>query len=145
MARKLLVTAFLAGVLSVGAATPGLAQNQRGLVNVAVGDVTIQVPVALAANICDVNVAVLVGDLRDDGDADCTTVADSEATVTRGPASTPVVQRGLVNVAIGDVTVQVPIAAALNLCDVNLAVLVADFFDGGGASCEAEAGSGASG
>jgi hypothetical protein len=48
-------------------------------------------------------------------------------------------------VAIGDVTVQVPIAAALNLCDVNLAVLVADFFDGGGASCEAEAGSGASG
>jgi hypothetical protein len=145
MARKLLVTAFLAGVLSVGAATPGVAQNQRGLVNIAVGDVTIQVPVALAANICDVNVAVLVGDFRDDGEADCTTVAGSEATVTRGPASTPVVQRGLVNVAIGDVTVQVPIAAALNLCDVNLAVLVADFFDGGGASCEAEAGSGASG
>lgn len=144
MARKLLVSVFLAGALFAVAAPAG-AQNQRGLVNVAVGDVTIQVPVAVAANICDVNVAVLVGDFRDDGEATCETVAGSEATVTRGPASTPVVQRGLVNVAIGDVTVQVPIAAALNLCDVNLAVLVADFFDGGGASCEAEAGSGASG
>lgn len=145
MTRKLLLPALLAGVLSLVAATPSIAQNQRGLVNVAVGDVTIQVPVAVAANICDVNVAVLVGDFRDDGEATCETVAGSEATVTRGPASTPVVQRGLVNVAIGDVTVQIPIAAALNLCDVNLAVLVADFFDGGGASCEAEAGSGASG
>jgi hypothetical protein len=48
-------------------------------------------------------------------------------------------------VAIGDVTVQVPIAAALNLCDVNLAVLVGDFFDDGDATCQAEAGSGASG
>jgi hypothetical protein len=145
MTRKLLRSALLAGALSIVAATPGLAQNQRGLVNVAVGDVTIQVPVAVAANICDVNVGVLVGELRDEGEATCDTVAGSEATVTRGPASTPVVQRGLVNVAIGDVTVQVPIAAALNLCDVNLAVLVGDFFDGGGASCEAEAGSGASG
>jgi hypothetical protein len=145
MTRKLLIPALLAGTLSLVAATPSIAQNQRGLVNVAVGDVTIQVPIAVAANICDVNVAVLVRDFRDDGEATCETVAGSEATVTRGPASTPVVQRGLVNVAIGDVTVQVPIAAALNLCDVNLAVLVADFFDGGGASCEAEAGSGASG
>jgi hypothetical protein len=37
------------------------------------------------------------------------------------------------------------VSAALNLCDVNLAILVADFFDDGDASCEAEAGSGASG
>jgi hypothetical protein len=145
MARKLLLSAFLAGALSFGAAAPAAAQVQMGLVNVAVGDVTIQVPVAVAANICDVNVGVLVGDLRDDGDATCDSEAISDATVTTGPPSTPVVQQGLVNVAIGDVTVQVPIAAALNLCDVNLAVLVGDFFDDGDASCEAEAGSGASG
>jgi hypothetical protein len=145
MARKLLLSVFLAGALSFGAAAPAAAQVQRGLVNVAVGDVTIQVPVAVAANICDVNVGVLVGDLRDDGEATCETVAGSEATVTPGPAGPPPVQQGLVNVAIGDVTVQVPIAAALNLCDVNLAVLVGDFFDDGDASCEAEAGSGASG
>jgi hypothetical protein len=144
MARKLLVSTILAGGL-FAAATPAAAQVQNGLVNVAVGDVTIQVPIAVAANICELNVGILVGDLRDDGDATCNTAADSEATVTRGPASTPVVQQGLVNVAIGDVTVQVPIAAALNLCDVNLAVLVGDFFDDGDATCEAEAGSGASG
>jgi hypothetical protein len=65
--------------------------------------------------------------------------------VTTGPPSTPVVQLGLVNVAIGDVTVQVPIAAALNLCDVNLAVLVGDSFDDGDATCDAVAGAGASG
>jgi hypothetical protein len=145
MARKLLLSVFLAGALSVGAAAPAAAQVQTGLVNVAVGDVTIQVPVAVAANICDVNVGVLVGELRDDGDTTCETVAGSDATVTRGPAGPPAVQQGLVNVAIGDVTVQVPIAAALNLCDVNLAILVGDFFDDGSASCEAEAGSGASG
>lgn len=144
MTRKLLASTVLAGALWFGAA-PAAAQVQMGLVNVAVGDVTIQVPVAVAANICDVNVGVLVGDLRDDGSADCDSEAISEATVTTGPPSTPVVQQGLVNVAIGDVTVQVPIAAALNLCDVNLAILVADFFDGGGAHCTAEAGAGASG
>jgi hypothetical protein len=145
MARKLLASAVLVGALSFGAATPAAAQVQTGLVNVAVGDVTIQVPVAVAANICDVNVAVLVGDFRDDGSADCDSEAISDATVTTGPPSTPIVQQGLVNVAIGDVTVQVPIAAALNLCDVNLAVLVGDFFDDGDATCQAEAGSGASG
>jgi hypothetical protein len=118
---------------------------QSGLVNVALGDVTIQVPVAVAANICDVNVGVLVGDLRDDGSADCDSEAISDAEVTTGPPSTPIVQQGLVNVAIGDVTVQVPIAAALNLCDVNLAILGGDFFDDGDADCIATAGSGASG
>jgi hypothetical protein len=144
MTRKLLASTVLAGALWFGA-TPAAAQVQTGLVNVAVGDVTIQVPVAVAANICDVNVGVLVGDLRDDGSADCDSEAISDATVTTGPPSTPVVQQGLVNVAIGNVTVQVPIAAALNLCDVNLAILVADFFDGGDAHCTAEAGAGASG
>jgi hypothetical protein len=145
MARKLFLSAVLAGALSFGAATPATAQIQSGLVNLAVGDVTIQVPVAVAANICDVNVGILVGDLRDDGSADCDSEAISDAEVTTGPPSTPVVQRGLVNVAIGDVTVQVPIAAALNLCDVNLAVLVGDFFDDGNATCDAVAGAGASG
>jgi hypothetical protein len=48
-------------------------------------------------------------------------------------------------VIIGDVTAQVPIAAALNVCDVNLAILVGDFFDDGNATCTADADSGASG
>jgi hypothetical protein len=147
MVRKLLIPALMAVLLAFGFAMPASAQPQRGLVNVAVGDVTIQVPIAVAATICDVTVAVLVGELRDAGETTCTTVAESEATITpsepgrapRGP------QRGLVNVIIGDVTVQVPIAAAVNICDVTLAILVGQIFDDGEATCEAVAGAGASG
>lgn len=147
MLKRLIAPIMVAGALSIGAAAPAVAQPifQNGLVNVALGNVTIQVPVAVAANICDVNVGVLVGDLRDEGSADCDSEAISNAEVTTGPPSTPIVQNGLVNVAIGDVTVQIPIAAALNVCDVNLAVLVGDFFDDGDATCEAVAGGGASG
>jgi hypothetical protein len=145
MLKRLITSALVAGTLSLGAITPAAAQVQSGLVNVAVGDVTIQVPIAVAANICDTTVAILVGELRDDGRTTCDTVAGSEAEVSRGPAETPTVQQGLVNVAIGDVTVQVPIAVALNLCDTNIALLVGDFFDDGRADCEAQAGSGASG
>lgn len=144
MVRKFLIPALMTVLLSFGVAMPASAQQQRGLVNVAVGDVTIQVPIAVAANICDVTVAVLVGQLADTGETTCTTVADSEATVTRSEPGQPANQRGLVNVAIGDVTVQVPIAAALNLCDVTLAVLVGQIFDEGQATCEAVAGAGAS-
>ena len=143
--RRFLMVAALAGALSVGAAAPAGAQQQTqtGLVNVAIGDVVIQVPIAIAANICDLNVAVLVGQLRDAGETTCETVAGSEATITPAePGGGPNQrQTGLVNVAIGDVTVQVPISAALNICDVNLAILVGDFADDGVASCEAEAGS----
>jgi hypothetical protein len=50
-----------------------------------------------------------------------------------------------VNVLIGDVTVQIPIAAAANICDVTVAVLVGELFDEGEATCEAVATAGASG
>lgn len=143
--RRFLMVAALAGALSVGAAAPASAQqqNQVGLVNVAIGDVVLQVPIAIAANICDTNVAVLVADFRDDGTAECTTVAGSKATITPAePGGGPDQrQTGLVNVAIGDVTVQVPISAAVNICDTNIAILVADFTDDGTAECEAKAGS----
>jgi hypothetical protein len=149
MFRKLLAPLAMATVLSLGTAGPAAAQPifQQGLVNIVVGDVTIQVPVAVAANICDVNVAVLVGDFRDEGSADCDSqaMADAgitDAVVTPGPPTTPIVQQGLVNVIIGDVTVRVPIAVALNVCDVNLAILVGDFFDDGNATCTADADAG---
>jgi hypothetical protein len=152
MVRRLIAPLAMATVLSLGFAGPAVAQPllQTGLVNIVVGDVTIQVPVAVAANICDVNVAALVGDFRDEGSADCDSqaMADAgieDAVVTPGPPTTPIVQLGLVNVIIGDVTAQVPIAAALNVCDVNLAILVGDFFDDGNATCTADADSGASG
>jgi hypothetical protein len=49
-------------------------------------------------------------------------------------------QNGLVNVNVSDVIVQVPIAAAVNICDVNAAVLAA-LSTVGGASCDATANS----
>jgi hypothetical protein len=112
-----LVTVGVCGAL----AAPGLAQNQQeGLVNVAVEDVTIQLPIAVAANVCDVNVAVLA-EVADQGGT-CRGTADSAASAgPSGNGSTR--QEGLVNVLIDDVVVQVPVALAANICDVNVAVL----------------------
>ena len=39
--------------------------TQSGLVNVNITDLVVQVPIGIAANICDVNVGVLVQTLRD--------------------------------------------------------------------------------
>lgn len=146
MLKRLIAPMLVAGTLSLGAAAPAAAQPtvQNGLVNVNVGDVTVQVPIAIAANICDVTVAVLVSDLRD-GSAVCDAFAESDATVTPAEPGGPVFQEGLINVNIGDVTVQVPIAAAANICDVTVAILASDLLDDGEASCDAVAGSGASG
>ncbi len=73
-----------ASTLSVGAVAAPAASAQApvftgGLVNVTIidfadvniEDVTVQVPVAVAATICDVNVNVLARQLRDGG-AECT-------------------------------------------------------------------------
>jgi len=40
---------------------------------------TVQLPIAVAANVCDVDVNVLAADLADDGQANCTATADSRA------------------------------------------------------------------
>jgi hypothetical protein len=47
-------------------------------VNVQIGDITALIPIAVAANVCDVAVNVLARQL-DTGDAACTAVASSEA------------------------------------------------------------------
>jgi hypothetical protein len=119
VARTLCVV--VAGVMAFAVAGPASAQNQqKGLVNVAVEDVIVQVPVAVAANVCDVNVAVLA-EVADDAAA-CEATADSMATAgPSGHHSTR--QSGLVNVLVDDVLVQVPVALAANICDVNVAVL----------------------
>lgn len=54
------------------------------------------------------------------------------------PADPPT-QEGLVNVNVSGMTIQVPVAAAVNICDVNVAAL-AEIADQGG-SCDAQAGS----
>jgi hypothetical protein len=134
--RLSLVTAAVAASLCVGAA-PAAAQ-QEGLVNVDISGNTVQVPIAVAANICDVNVAVLVDDLQDDA-AMCDATADADAiTPANGDGGGGGDQTGLVNVIIADNTVQVPLAVAANVCDVNVAVLV-NLLEDEAAACIADA------
>jgi hypothetical protein len=144
LVRRLLLAGLMAGTLTAGAAAPAAAQPQTGLVNVDVSGVTIQLPIAIAANVCDVNVAVLVNDLQDDAAA-CNAIADADAiTVSEPGGGGGGPQEGLVNVRISDVLVQVPVAVAANICDVNVAVLV-DLIDDAAAECNADASSHAEG
>jgi len=137
----LAVSGFAASaVMALGLAGPAsAAQNTAGdsLVNVQVGDVTVQIPVALAANLCDVNVNVLAQQNKA-GPTSCTATSDASAEGPPGPGGSEN-QAGdsLVNVQIGDVTVQVPIGIAANLCDINANVL-AEQNKVGRTTCEAE-------
>jgi hypothetical protein len=114
---------------------------QEGLVNVNVEDNTILVPIAIAANVCDVTVAVLVTELQD-GSATCDALAASDATVTEptnnGGATR---QSGLVNVNVEDLVLQLPIAAAANVCDVDVVVLASEILLNDATQCTADAGS----
>jgi hypothetical protein len=128
----------LAAAMTVAPAT---AANQNGLVNINLEDNIVQVPVAVAANVCDVDVAVLVGLLADTGSTACNSEAFSGATVMdrpNGGGSTR--QNGLVNVNLENNTVQIPIAAAANICDVDVAVLVGAILENDATQCDAGAG-----
>jgi hypothetical protein len=136
--RILATTAALTAGAFMGMAGPANAQpQQNGLVNVNITDVAVQVPIGIAANVCDVNVAVLVNDLADRA-AQCNADADSNAEITPTADSGPVVQQGLVNLNLDNVGVQVPIGIAANICDVNVAVLVSSLVDDA-ARCDADA------
>lgn len=129
-------TLAVAGALIAFPAGASAQSQQEGLVNVAVEDVVVQLPIAVAANVCDVNVAVLA-ELADQAGT-CTATADSAASA--GPSGNDNVrQDGLVNVLVDDVVVQAPIALAANICDVNVAVLARVLDDA--SACEAVAGS----
>jgi hypothetical protein len=120
---------------------PASAQQQEGLVNLAVTDVNVQVPVGVAANICDVNVGVLAEQERAGGatcDATATSIASAGPGDRDGDSGSDTEQDGLINVLIDDVNVQVPIALAANVCDLNVGVLARQLRTGG-ADCDADA------
>ena len=137
--RRLIATLLVTVAAAVGAVAPASAvDNQAGdsLVNVQVGDITILVPVAVAANLCDINVNVLAGQL-DAGDTTCEATAESVASPGDGSeGSTNIGGNSLVNVQIGDITALIPIAVAANVCDVAVNVLARQLAVGD-ASCEA--------
>ena len=85
--------ALVAGFLSVGASAPA---QQAGLVNVNVSGitvvladvldveenqipVTVQAPIGIAANVCNVGANVLAADIRQNGAADCDAQQTSDA------------------------------------------------------------------
>ena len=140
--KRFLVSTIGAGALTVGGvatAAPAPAEPvfQEGLVNVNIQDVTVQVPVAVALNLCDVNVAVLADVIDQAGSCDAVAESDAESHGNQGGG--PVAQSGLVNVNVSGVIIQVPAAVAANICDVNVAVL-AELVDSAD-SCDAHAGS----
>ena len=140
--RKLVVTLLVSACAVLAASAPASAAQQTGLVNINVEDNVIQVPIAIAANICDVTVAVLVADLRDDGEATCRAFAASGATVTprQGGGGGNTRQTGLINVNLENNTIQVPISAAANICDVDVVVLATAVLFDDATQCTARAG-----
>jgi hypothetical protein len=141
--RRILVVTSLLGVLSLGVAVPAMGQppgNSAGntLVNVQISDVTVLVPISVAANLCDINVNILAGQV-DAGDTDCEATAESIASPgAGGGGGGNRAGDSLVNVQISDVDVFVPIGIAANLCDVNANVL-AEQLRLGEATCTATA------
>ena len=138
MFKRLTGASLAAGALAIALVGPVAAANRAGdsLVNVQISDVTIAVPVALAANLCDINVNVLAqqGDV---GPTTCEATAESIATPGTGDG------RGgnqagdsLVNVQVDDLAVLLPIGIAANVCDVDVNVLTAQLALGQ-ATCEA--------
>jgi hypothetical protein len=80
--RKLLASVFAAVLMSFTAAAPAVAQPivivPGGLVNITIIDavdleqVNVQVPIGVAANVCDVTIAVLAEDVANNKATDCT-------------------------------------------------------------------------
>src|SRR5215218_6238446 len=107
---RLLVVGLLALAATAAIAMPASAQTQqRGLVNVNLENIDIGVPIAVAANICDLDVNVLA-DVRRAGGTACT--ADAESGAVFGPGhggNSGARQEGHVNVNVSDVVVKVPV------------------------------------
>jgi hypothetical protein len=142
MFRRFFAAAVATVTLSLmGAASVSAQPQQNGLININVSDNVVQVPVSIAANVCDVTVAVLVADLRDEGETTCDALAESgaEATVERGGGGAR--QDGLVNVNLENNTIQIPIAAAANICDVDVVLLATEILLNDATACTARAGS----
>src|SRR5215210_7659926 len=128
-ARVSLLACIAVSAIAMAVPASASAQTQEGLVNLQVNNNVVQVPVGIAANVCDVNVAVLVNTFLDSSDP-CISTADGEAFVSSPPGGGQGGdQSGLVNVMINDNTVQIPLAVALNVCDINVVILTSAFAD----------------
>jgi hypothetical protein len=141
--RRSSVAVATSGALALGiAAVPASAATQQsgGLVNVALVGNTVQVPVGIAANICNVQANVIASN-NFGGNSLCTSASRATATGGGGGGGNTS-QNGLVNVAITGNTVQVPVGVAANICNVQANVIATGNFGGNG-TCSSIAPAGA--
>ena len=122
------VAATCALVFGVSAAPASAQTTQEGLVNVSLTDTNVQVPVAVAANICNVDANVIATGVFDGSDQ-CDSASRARANNGGGDGG-PTRQSGLINVALTDTNIQVPIGIAANVCNVNANVITSLVFDG---------------
>ena len=138
--RGRLTALATAATLSLGvvAGPAAAAPPQTGLVNVAIEDNTVQIPVGVAANVCGLQVNILAA-ANVQSPVNCTAVAGATATRNNGGGNGggggP--QTGLVNLYVADNTIQVPVGIAANICGVQANVLAAGNIQGP-AECDAE-------
>lgn len=129
MKSKSLVAAAALTVAASGA----FAQGQEGLVNVSVDDNTVQVPVDVAANVCDLDANVLSEQFAGSDETACEidqkTAAQNgiKSNGTNNAQGNNGQQKGLVNLSLDGNTVQAPIGVAANVCDVEANVISRDF------------------
>ena len=138
---SLLCATTLALALTTGA-TAGSASaqptQQTGLVNLAITDNTVQLPIAIAANVCGVSVNALAQQFSQTNTTTCRSGAVSLANAGGGGGGGGgAQQQGLINVDISNNTVQVPITVAANICGVSVNLLVQQFEQTNSATCEA--------
>jgi hypothetical protein len=135
MKIRALFAVVAASLSCVVAASPAAAANQNGLVNVAVVGNTVQVPIGIAANVCGVTVNALAQGILT-GPTACDAVSGATATSAGNNGGGNTNQSGLVNLAVDNNTIQVPIGIAANICGVTANVL-ATATATGGATCNA--------
>jgi len=124
---------FVAAAALTVAASGAFAQGQEGLVNISVDDNTVQVPISVAANVCDLDVNVLSSQFVGSDETACeidqeTAAANgidtgSNGGSNSGPGNGNGQQEGLVNLSVDGNTIQVPVGIAANVCDVDANVI----------------------
>ena len=119
---RLAALAATGALALTGAGSAQAATQQEGLVNVSLTNTTVQVPVAVAANICQVQANVIAqNNVQDPGV--CTSISRSTADNGGGGGGGNTRQSGLVNVAVTDLTAQIPVGVAANVCNVQANVI----------------------
>lgn len=122
------------------AASGAFAQGQEGLVNVSVDDNTVQVPVSVAANVCDLDVNALARQFVGSDDSACE--IDQETAAANGintgssNGNGNGKQNGLVNLSVDGNTIQVPVGVAANVCDVDANVIAQQVKGTDDSACE---------